>query len=263
MQDFTRKLLAGQPRDVRARTQPHACITSITKRSTRHRRPDNRHRRPRSSGDRAADAVGCRHAERDLQWLATEQEKVASSRSRIAYPRADLPALTFTSGASQTVRCTDHACRCRSGWADDVFCLGHAALAVDFRMFLERHAEVFQALPRGRWSAGAASTANAVAPLPERRFETVQHARPTHLEERWSSRREESAPSRTNDTGGRRVRSTAAVSVLYRAWVDYGDGVLDATASPVLANAIARQAGRFSTVSGSSLSPSLPLVGTA
>ena len=89
-------------------------------------------------------------AERDLQWLATEREKVAYFTTAQRVPLADLPSLTFSSDAGQTVRhFTD---KLPIGIGDDgrtyVFLyLVTRPLPVDFRMFLERHAELLRALP--------------------------------------------------------------------------------------------------------------------
>src|SRR6185295_6755624 len=88
--------------------------------------------------------------QRDLQWLATEREKVAYFTTSRQIPLADLPSLTFSSEAGQTVR--RFADKLPIGIGDDgrtfVFLyLATRPLPADFRMFLERHAELLRALP--------------------------------------------------------------------------------------------------------------------
>jgi len=117
--------------------------------------PDNRHRRPLPLS-RAVERLMVLDAvlgQRDLQWLATEREKVAYFTTVQRVPLADLPSLTFSSDAGQTVRrFTD---KLPIGIGDDgrtyVFLyLVTRPLPADFRMFLERHAELWRALPA--WS---------------------------------------------------------------------------------------------------------------
>ena len=124
--------------------------------------PDNRHRRPLPLS-RAVERLMVLDAvlgQRDLQWLATEREKVAYFTTVRRVPLADLPSLTFSSDAGQTVRrFTD---KLPIGIGDDgrtyVFLyLVTRPLPADFRMFLERHAELLRALPA--WSVRALDTA--------------------------------------------------------------------------------------------------------
>jgi hypothetical protein len=84
------------------------------------------------------------------QWLGTERDKVAYFTPTHRVPRTDLPALTFRADARETIRC--FADKLPVGLGPDgrtfVFLyLVTRPLPMDFRMFLERHAELLRALP--------------------------------------------------------------------------------------------------------------------
>src|SRR3954469_9337573 len=117
--------------------------------------PDNRHRRaiPLSRAVERLMLLDAVLSDRDLTWLATEREKVAYFTLTRRVAPADLPALTFSSERSQTIRRFPD--KLPIGIGDDgrtyVFLyLVTRPLPVDFRMFLERHAELLRALPA--WS---------------------------------------------------------------------------------------------------------------
>jgi hypothetical protein len=217
--------------------------------------PDNRHRRPVTLS-RAVERLMLLDAvlaDRHLQWLATERDKVAYFTLTHRVTRTDLPALTFRAGARETVRY--FADKLPIGLGPDgrtfVFLyLVTRPVPVDFRMFLERHAELFRALPA--WTLRLV-----VPPHLTNAIARYQHAfreqvgtplRSTHLDElRWyfrmraqpSTPRDERYHRASRAFGGPRFRA------LYRTWRERGDGVLDAAGSPVLANAIARQTGHM------------------
>ena len=218
--------------------------------------PDNRHRRPLPLS-RAVERLMVLDAvlgQRDLQWLATEREKVAYFTTTWRVPLADLPSLTFSSDAGKTVR--RFADKLPIGIGEDgrtfVFLyLATRPLPVDFRMFLERHAELFRALPA--WSVCVLlphHVANATNRYRDAFREQVgTPLRPTQLQElRWFFEARRSGSSKQEGERfdrARRAFGTPRFRVLYRAWTELGDRVLDAVVSPTLATAIARQTGKF------------------
>ena len=218
--------------------------------------PDNRHRRPLPLS-RAVERLMVLDAvlgQRDLQWLATEREKVAYFTTSRQIPLADLPSLTFSSEAGQTVRrFTD---KFPIGIGDDgrtfVFLyLATRPLPADFRMFLERHAELLRALPA--WCVRVLiphHLSNATNRYREAFREQVgTPLRPTQLQELRSffEARRSGSGKRPDEHFDRAKRAfaTPRFRVLYRAWIEQGDRVLDAVVSPTLATAIARQTGKF------------------
>ena len=118
--------------------------------------PDNRHRRPLPLG-RAVERLMVLDAVLAAARSSVARDRTGEgrllSRPSQRVPLADLPALTFSSDAGHTVRrFTD---KLPIGIGDDgrtyVFLyLVTRPLPVDFRMFLERHAELLRALPA--WS---------------------------------------------------------------------------------------------------------------
>lgn len=276
VQDFFRKLLARGYATVRRCGHNTARLYHIHHKPLYEAigEPDNRHRRPLPL-PRAIERLmllDALLAERELQWLATEQEKVGYFTLTHRVPRADLPALTFTSGTSQTVRYFPDKLPVGVGADGRTYVFLYLVtrpLPVDFRMFLERHAELFRALPA--WTLRLLvphHLANAMTLYREAFREQVgTPLRPTHLQElRWyfQARRVGSPSKDERYERASRAFRTPRFRVLYRAWVDHGDGVLDATASPVLANAIARQTGQFDCrVLAHRYLHLSPLVGTA
>ena len=218
--------------------------------------PDNRHRRPLPLS-RAVERLMVLDAvlgQRDLQWLATEREKVAYFTTTWRVPLADLPSLTFSSDAGKTVR--RFADKLPIGIGDDgrtfVFLyLATRPLPVDFRMFLERHGELLRALPA--WSVRVLiphHLANATNRYRDAFREQVgTPLRPTQLQElRWFFETRRSGSSKREGERFERAKrafGTPRFRVLYRAWTEQGDRVLDAVVSPTLATAIARRTGKF------------------
>ncbi len=218
--------------------------------------PDNRHRRPLPLS-RAVERLMVLDAvlgQRDLQWLATEREKVAYFTTTWRVPLADLPSLTFSSDAGKTVR--RFADKLPIGIGDDgrtfVFLyLATRPLPVDFRMFLERHGELLRALPA--WSVRVLiphHLANATNRYRDAFREQVgTPLRPTQLQElRWFFEARRSGSSKQDGERFERAKrafGTPRFRVLYRAWSEQGDRTLDAVVSATLATAIARQTGKF------------------
>jgi hypothetical protein len=221
--------------------------------------PDNRHRRPVTLG-RAVERLMLLDAvlaDRSLEWLATEQQKVTFFTGKWHVPLNDLPAVTFSSGGGSTVRHFVDKFPIGVGDEDRTHVFVYLAtrpLPADFRMFLERHAELLRALPA--WTVRVLvphHLANAVKRYREAfREQLGAPLRPTQLDElRWlfEARRDGTAVRR-DERLERAMRAFGAprFRVMYRAWIEQGDRVMDAAVSPVLATAIGRNTGRFEAV---------------
>jgi len=89
-------------------------------------------------------------ADPDRNWLATEQDKVSYFTLRYRIPRQDLPSLTFRAEDAETVRYFPEKLpigRDGDGRTHVFLYLLTQDLPIDFRAFLERHAELLRALP--------------------------------------------------------------------------------------------------------------------
>src|SRR3954466_9882095 len=217
--------------------------------------PDNRHRRPLPLSRAVERLMGLNAVlgDRDLQWLATEREKVAYFTTSRRVPLADLPSLTFSSDAGRTVRrFTD---KLPIGIGDDgrtyVFLyLVTRPLPVDFRMFLERHAELLRALPA--WTVRLLVPHHLTNSLKRYkdafREQLGAPVRPMQMEElRWffETRRQRGARPDDRFIRAKRAFGSPRFRALYRSWIEQGDRVLDAAVSSVLATAIARGTGQL------------------
>jgi hypothetical protein len=236
--------------------------------------PNNRHRRP-TAIPRAIERLMLLDAvlaDRERTWLATERDKLAYFTLTRRVPRQDLPSLTFRAEDAETVR-----------YFPDKLPIGLDAdgrmhiflyvltqdVPIDFRAFLERHAELFRALPE--W------TVRLLVPLHKsgliRLYQAAFHEhlasplRPSVLEDlRWCFHSRRAPPEGPDERFDQAVRAFGAprFQSLYRAWRERGEPVLDATLSTTLADAIRRQTGRLEcTVLPHRYAHLLPLVGTA
>jgi hypothetical protein len=217
--------------------------------------PDNRHRKP-TAFPRAVErlmVLDAVLANRDRTWLATESDKLAHFTLNHRVPRPDLPSLTFRADDCETVRYFPD----KLPIAVDTDDRGHLFVylvtrlaPVDFRAFLERHVELLRALPV--W------TLRLLVPRHLEGSVTAYHAafrehvamplRPGTLEElRWYFRARQAAPADAEQRFDQASRAFSAprFQALYRAWVERGDPVLEATLSPVLRDAIERRSGRI------------------
>ena len=236
--------------------------------------PNNRHRRPTTLA-RAIERLMILDAvlaEPHRTWLATEQEKVTYFTLTHRIPPRDLPSLTFRSEDAETVRYfTD---KLPIGLDDDgrthVFLyLLTQDVPVEFRAFLERHAELLRALPAWR--------IRLLVPLHKKdamRLYTAafqEHlASPLRLTVvdglRWyfQARRKGGGENREQFDQAAQAFGAPRFRALYRAWLDRGEAVLDGTVFATLADAIARGTGALEC----ELLPHryghlFPLVGTA
>jgi hypothetical protein len=237
--------------------------------------PDNRHRRPTTLA-RAVErlmVLDAVIAEPGRSWLATEHEKLSHFTLTHRIPRRDLPTLTFRADDSDGETARYFPDKLPIGVNGDgrytFLYLATRDLPIDFRTFLERHAEVLRAVPA--WTIRLLvprHLANAI-PVYQAAFreQLATPLDPNLLEEvRWyfdARRKGVKGPDERFDQAARAF-GAPRFQALYRAWRDRGDSVLDATLSSVLADAIAWGTGGLEChVLPHSYLRLLPLVGTA
>ena len=236
--------------------------------------PDNRHRRPTTLA-RALERLMILDAvlsDRDRIWLATEREKVAHFTLKVQLPARELPALVFRGRDAETVRYFPDKLPIAipSGGDGHVFLyLATRDVPVDFRAFLERHAELLRSL--GEWRVRLLLPLHlqraAAAYRTAFQEQLAMPLRPVVLEEmRWYF----AARQRGRDGHDIRFHHAARAfgaprfGVLYRAWLEEGDAVLQASLSATLADAIRRGTGQLEChVLAHRYHHLFPLVGTA
>ena len=236
--------------------------------------PDNRHRKPMAVARAVERLMLLDGVLTDPQptWLATERDKVAYFTLTHRIPRQDLPSLTFRAQDSETVRYFPEKLPIgldADGRTHLFVFLVVQDVPIDFRTFLERHAELLRALP--------AWTVRLVVPAAKRTaialYETAfqEHLgsplRPSVVADlRWYFQARGQRPGDSEERFDQAVKAFAAPRFqgLYRAWMDRGDQVLEATLSATLADAIARGSGRLEChVLSHQYTHLSPLVGTA
>ena len=193
-------------------------------------------------------------AERDLTWFATESEKVAYFTLQHRIARADLPSLTFRGADTETVRCFPD--KLPIGLAADgrthVFLyLLTRDTPVDFRAFLERHAELLRLVPA--WKVRLLVPVHKSEAVPQYQAAFREHLasplRPSVIDDlRWYFRARRG--TRETDSVERFEQAVLAFGAprfqtLYRVWLERGDAALDSTPSFTLADAISRGAGEL------------------
>jgi hypothetical protein len=220
--------------------------------------PNNRHRRPVPLS-RAIERLMVLDGvitDRGHRWLATEREKVAHFTRVTQLSRSELPYISFGLTPDDTVRY--FAEKLPIGIDPDgrrhVFVyLVTRRVPIEFRAFLHRYGNLLRTLPA--WTvrvlmpphlANAAALYQAAA-----RDELAMPLRPATVDElRWYfERRRDAATDPTILDDPRYQRGCAMFGaprfrVLYRTWRRHGNGVLDATTSPVTADALARRTGQ-------------------
>lgn len=220
--------------------------------------PNNRHRRPVPLG-RAIERLMVLDgvlADRRHRWLATEREKIAHFIRVTRLSRSELPHISFGVQPDETVRY--FAEKLPIGIDPDgrrhVFIyLATRRLPIDFRVFLHRYGNLLRTLPA--WTVrvlvpphliGAVALHEAAA-----RDELAIPLPPATVDElRWyfEQRRDAAAdPAIVADPRFQRASAMFGAPrfrVLYRMWRRYGNRMLDATTSPVTADALARRTGQ-------------------
>lgn len=236
--------------------------------------PHNRHRKPVTLA-RAIERVMLLDAvlaDRETTWLATEQDKVAYFTLTHRIPRQALPSMTFRGEDSETVRYFPDKVPIGihpDGRTHTFIALLVQSVPIDFRGFLERHAELLRSLPA--WTVRLVVPAHKARAIP--RYETAfreqlaSPLRPSVVDEfRWYVHARRQRPPDADERFDEAVVAFGAprFQALYRAWLERGDPVLDATQSATLADAIARQTGGLEChVLPHQYTHLLPLVGTA
>lgn len=220
--------------------------------------PNNRHRRPVPLS-RAVERLMVLDgvlADRRHRWLATEREKIAHFTRVTRLSRSELPHISFGVQPDETVRY--FAEKLPIGIDPDgrrhVFIyLVTRRLPIDFRVFLHRHGNLLRTLPA--WTVrvlvpphliGSVALHEAAA-----RDELAMPLPPATVDElRWyfEQRRDAAAdPAIVADPRfqrGSAMFGAPRFRVLYRMWRRYGNRMLDATTSPVTADALARRTGQ-------------------
>lgn len=240
--------------------------------------PNNRNRKPVTLA-RAVERLMVLDAvlgEGRVQWLATERDKVEYFSAVTTLRSNELPHLTFGAGLQETIRYFPD--KLPVGVTGDgrthVFMyLVNRPAPGDFRAFLHRHAELLRALPEWEIRLLLPRHLLKAGPLFEQaaREELSQPLRLDDVAEiHWYFRQQDHV-----DRGGapedfRRFRRACRAfrapryRVLYRVWKKNGDQLVDATASPVLEDKIARRRGHVTSQVLSHLYAHLtPLVGSA
>lgn len=241
--------------------------------------PDTRFRKPAFLGRAVErlmllDAVLSRP---DIDWLATEREKLAHFTSRVhgRLEAQDLPALTFGTPPQTTVRYFPDKLPIGLDPGDD----GHVFLylitqmiPMDFRAFLHRHAELLRALSRWTVRLLVPRHLARAEPLHREAFRqelTTPLSSATYDELRWyfelrRAGRDARELLSTRYQRARRAFAAPRFRSLYRGWLRDGDAALNAVRSPTLADAMRRGAGCLeSEILAHAYHHLLPLVGTA
>jgi hypothetical protein len=210
--------------------------------------------------------------DRSLTWLGSERDKVHHFTVRMSLRRELLPFARFGQADSPTVRYFAERLPIGVDSADHhhaFLFLATRSQTGRFRVFLERHAELFRLLPS--WSVRVLLPRHVTdAQKPYRRAFTEHLIEPLPLETttelRWYFHARRGVGTERDErffdaeVGFARSRFQA----LFEVWQEQGDRVLDAASSPVLKDAVARGDGCLEFV----VLPYpylhlLPLVGTA
>jgi hypothetical protein len=236
--------------------------------------PNNRHRRP-TPLPRAIERLMLLDAvlaDRERTWLATEQDKLAYFTLTHRVPRQDLPSLTFRAADAETVRYFPEKLPIGldpDGRTHIFLYLLTQDVPIDFRGFLERHAEVLRALPA--WIVRLLVPCHKADAIPiyqaAFREQVGSPLRPAVLEDlRWYFHARRTPPHGSHERFDQAVRAFGAprFQALYRAWLEGGEPMLDATLSATLADAVTRQTGKLEChVLPHRYVHLFPLVGTA
>jgi hypothetical protein len=236
--------------------------------------PNNRHRKP-TTLPRAIErlmVLDAVLADPDRHWLATEQDKVSYFTLMYRIPRQDLPSLTFRAEDAETVRYFPDKlpiAREADGRTHVFLYLLIQDVPIDFRAFLERHAELLRALPAWTVRLLVPRHKTDAIPLYEAAFheQLGSPLRPSLVDDlRWYFRARRSPPKGADERFDQATRAFGAprFQALYRAWLQRGEPVLDAALSTTLADAMARATGQLEChVLPHRYVHLFPLVGTA
>lgn len=240
--------------------------------------PDNRNRRPTSLA-RAIERLMLLDAvlaEPDLTWMGTEREKVDHFRATTPLRDAELPSLVFKGVRGSSVRHFPDKLpigATRDRRRHTFLYVVNRPTPVDFRQFLQRHAELLRALPEWEVRLLVPAHLSKAAPL----FESAvseELATPLHLrsveELGWYFKQRRAQDSGAPIADGKRFKEAARefhaprFRALYRMWKRQGDPVVHGAVSRILDDAMRRERGRVAHVHlPRSYQALAPLVGTA
>jgi hypothetical protein len=217
--------------------------------------PDNRHRKP-TPLPRAIErlmVLDAVLADRGRTWLATEQDKLTHFTLTHRIPRQDLPSLIFRSEDTQTARYFPDKMPIGVDRDGEGYVFVYAVTRpgpVDFRAFLERHAELLRTLRTWTIRLLVPPHFAQVMGMYRSAFreQLAMPLRPMNLDDlRWYFHARQAPPQGSDERFDQAARAFRAprFRVLYKVWLERGEPVLDATLSPVLADKIARQAGQL------------------
>ena len=191
--------------------------------------------------------------DRDQRWLSTEREKLTYFTLTFRTARPDLPSLTFRADDAETVRYFPDKLPIgidSDGRTHTFLYLATRDVPMEFRGFLESHAELLRALP--------AWTIRLLIPLHKRDAVPLHEAafyehfaaplRPIVVEDlRWYFQARRRPPKGSDERFDQAVRAFGAprFQALYRAWLERGDSVLEGALSTTLADAIERKNGQL------------------
>ena len=193
-------------------------------------------------------------AHRDITWLGAEQDKVAHFLTTTSLRREELPRLTFGRGADVTVRYFPDKLPIGvslDGRSHVLLYLLSEPIGDDFRIFLRRHAELLRALPA--WSIRLLVPTGVESEVVDAyeavfREELATPLHPTVANElRWFYQSADitGTVDRTRLRRARRAFGAPRFRAIRKAWLQDGDRVVDVAMSTSLADAIARESGRF------------------
>lgn len=221
--------------------------------------PHNRHRKPTPLGA-AIERLMLLDAVLDsptIDWLATERDKIAYFTRLLGTRllRDELPHLAFGAPGKTTVRYFPDKMPIGVDRESRTMVLAYLvkrAPPIDFRAFLQRHAELLRALPYWKIrllfpahfkdaedAYRAAFRQELATPL---RLSTVDELR--WYFERKSAHADVSGADGIRLAHARRAFGAPRYRVLYQVWLREGRRIVDATGSPVLADAVQRGTGQ-------------------
>jgi hypothetical protein len=225
---------------------------------------DNRHRKPVPVA-RAIERLMILDgvlADPTFTWLATERDKRRHFIERLGtrLDEHEYPRLVFGTPPKTTTRYFPDKLPIgvdAEGRRHVFLYLPTSATPMDFRLFLQRHAELFHALgrwtirllvPRSRGSAASSFEAAAYDQL-------AKPLRPSELDElRWLFRHRKAAAASAQDADSTRFAAASKAfraprfQALYRRWLDAGDAALWIAQSPAFLDAINRSDGHIESV---------------
>jgi hypothetical protein len=221
--------------------------------------PESRYRRPvsaRQGVDRVMLLDGViTHPE--ITWLATEQDKLCFFKLMTpSLPAERLPHTTIGAGPSRRQRLCPEKLPIGVQSDGRVVFLYLVATpdASDFSAFLQRHSDLFRALPGWtlrllfpRQAVGVMASYEAAA----REELMARFSAATLNELKWYFERccdTSNTPTRVSDERfwmAQRAFSTPQCRLLYRRWLSDGDTAFDVVSSPVITDALARGTGRI------------------